>query len=189
MGTEQITKRILSDAEAEALAIVAAAEKKAEKLLSEASLRAEETRKTVESEVAEKRRAILEKRAADARLDSAKALLGEKRKVLETVYDEAHSRLLELPKEDALALVERLLCTYAETGDEIVFDKYFPYAADIKILPIVQEKGLRVAKDTQEIGGGLRLIGKVSDKDLSFKALILADRDENQASLARELFK
>jgi vacuolar-type H+-ATPase subunit E/Vma4 len=189
MGTEQITKRILSDAEAEALAIVADAEKKAEKLLSDASLRAEETRKTIEAEVAEKRRAILEKRAADARLDCAKALLGEKRKVVETVYDEAHSRLLELPKEDAVALVERLLCAYAEAGDEIVFDKYFPYAAEVKILPVVKEKDLRIAKESQEIGGGLRLIGKVSDKDLSFKALILADRDENQASLARELFK
>ena len=46
-----------------------------------------------------------------------------------------------------------------------------------------------IAKESQEIGGGLRLIGKVSDKDLSFKALVLADRDKNQASLARELFK
>lgn len=189
MGTERITARILSDAEAEARAIVEEAENKAAKLFAEASARADKARKETEADVEAKRKSILEKRAADARLDSAKMLLKEKRKVVDAVYDEAHSRLLELPKEDALRLIGRLLNGYAEEGDEIVFAKNFPYAAEVEILPVVKEKKLRVCENAEAFSGGIRLIGKISDKDLSYGALLIADRDEHQAELARELFK
>lgn len=189
MSTEKITARILADAEAEAGEIVADANAKAAALEAEAAARVEALRKETELETAEKRKSILEKREADARLDSAKLLLGKKRRVVDTVYDEAHSRLLELPKEQALQLCARLLKEYAEDGDEIVFAKSFAYAKEAALLPVVKEKKLRVAAEKEEFSGGLRLVGKVSDKDLSFGALLKADRDEHQAALAREIFK
>lgn len=189
MSKEHVVQRILCDAEAEAQAIVQEAEGKAEKLLADASARVKEVRKEMEKEVLEKRNGILEKRAADARLDSAKILLREKRRVLDTVYDEAHSRLLELSKEDALALAKRLLEAYADEGDEIVFATNFPYQAEVAQFPIVQEKNLKIADTTQELSGGFRLIGEDSEKDLTYGALLKADREENQAQLAKELFK
>jgi len=189
MSKEQVVQRILSDAEAEAQAIVQEAENKAAKLLADASARVQQSRKETEKEMLEKRKGILEKRAADARLDSAKLLLREKRRVLDTVYDEAHSRLLELSKEDTLALAQRLLVAYAEDGDEIVFAANFPYQAEVAQFPIVQEKNLKIADYTQELSGGFRLIGEDAEKDLTYGALLKADREENQAQLAKELFK
>jgi hypothetical protein len=53
----------------------------------------------------------------------------------------------------------------------------------------VAEKGLTVAEKTEDFSGGIRLRGKISDKDLSYGALLLADREENQAKIAAELFK
>ena len=188
MGTQKIIEKIRSDAEMEAQAIVQAAEEKAAKILADASASAQDNRKTAEAEVSEKRKSIMEKRAADARLDSAKLLLGEKRKVVDAVYDEALSRLLELSKEDCLRLTQRLLECYAEKGDELFFAANYPYKAEASQLPIVQEKQLVVSEQYLTLSGGFQLRGKVSDKDLSYAALLQADRDENQAALAAELF-
>ena len=140
MSKQQMLDRILSDAQAEAKAIIEEAESKATKLLSDADLRVEELERTTKKDVEERRKTILEKRAAAARLDGAKFLLGEKRKVLDTVYDEAHSQLLELNQEDTLAMIARLLDAYAEQGDEIYFAERFPYADAVKILPVIAEK-------------------------------------------------
>jgi V/A-type H+-transporting ATPase subunit E len=189
MGMQQIIERILSDANAEAEMIVAEAEKQAAKIVSDAESRSAKVREETETEVAQKRKGILEKRAADARLDGAKLLLGEKRKVLDTVYDEAHSQLLELNQEDTLAMIARLLDAYAEQGDEIYFAERFPYADAVKILPVIAEKGLKISNERVKIEGGIYLKGEKADKDLSYPALLAADRDENQAALARELFK
>jgi V/A-type H+-transporting ATPase subunit E len=189
MGTQQITEKIRSDAQAEAQAIIRGAEEKAAKILADASAYAEESRKTAELEAFEKKNSIMEKRAADARLDCAKAFLGEKRKVVDAVYDEALSRLLELNKEDCLLLTQRLLERYAEKGDELFFAANYPYKKEAAQLPIVKEKELIVSEQYLSISGGVQLRGKVSDKDLSYAALLQADRDENQAALAAELFK
>jgi V/A-type H+-transporting ATPase subunit E len=189
MGTEQIVEKILSDAKQAAAAIVTDAENKAAKLLADASLRAEALRVETENEVAEKRKSILEKRAADARLDGSKLLLKEKRKVLDALYDEALGRLLEASQEEQIRLVETLLEVYAEEGDEVCFANNFRYQDEVKILPIVAEKKLSFAGETLAIDGGLRLRGKISDKDLSFGALLAADRENYQADLAAKIFK
>ena len=189
MSTQQLVERIIADAQAEAQASVAEAENKAAALLAEASLRAETLRKQTEKEMQEKRRFILEKRAADARLDGAKRLLLEKRKVIDTLYDEALSRLLELSKEDCLHLVENLLRQHAEEGDVVCFANNFRYAKEVKQLPIVKERGLSFGEDTLPLDGGVYLKGKVSDKDLSYGALLAMDREENQATIAKAIFK
>ena len=189
MSKEQVVERIISDATAEAQAIIQEAENKAAKLLADASARVKTAREETEKEMLTKRNSILEKRAADARLDGAKILLREKRRVLDTVYDEAHSRLIELSKENALELIKRLLTAYAEEGDEVCFAKNFQFAEEVKILPIVEEKKLVFAKECVALDGGLRLRGKISDKDLSFGALLAADREAYQAELAAKIFK
>lgn len=189
MSTQLLVERIISDAQLEAQTIIAEAENKAAKLLAEASLRAETLRKQTEKEAAEKRIAILEKRAADARLDGAKLLLAEKRKVIDALYDEALSRLLELSKEDCLRLVDNLLRSYAEEGDVVCFADNFRYASDVKRLPVAKEKKLLFEEKTLPLDGGLYLKGKLSDKDLSFGALLAVDREENQAALAKSIFK
>ena len=189
MSTEKITERILCDANAEAEAIVAEAESKAAKLVEEATVRAEQIRAETEAEVVEKRKSILEKRAAAARLDSSKILLREKRRVIDAIYDEALSRLLELSKEDSVKLVSSLLKQYAEEGDEIIFAENFAYAEEIKRLPVIEERGLTLAQERLPLSGGVRLRGRLSDKDLSYGALLLADREDNQAKIAAELFR
>lgn len=189
MSTELVVERILCDAKAEADAIVKEAELKAEKILADASARSEKLRLETEEETKAKCASILEKKGAGARLDGAKLFLKEKRKVIDALYDEALSRLLELSKEESVTLVVRLLEKYAEAGDVIVFAKNFPYESEIKIHPVIQAKGLTISSERLPLSGGLRLLGKKCDKDLSFGALLMADRDEYQSALAEKLFR
>lgn len=185
---QPIIERIISDAKAEADTLLAQTDDKAKKLLADAAARAETTRKQTENNVQDRVKTILEKREADARLESAKILLAEKGKTVDNVYRLALERLKTLSKEDCLQLYSTLLDTYAEEGDAVYFAANFAYAKEIANLPIVEQRKLRVSMETLDIDGGLRLIGKVSDKDLSFGALLAADKEENQAQLARELF-
>lgn len=189
MGREAIVERILSDANAEAAAIVREAEERAASVVAAAAARAEQGRRESEAEAKKKAADILERRASAARLDSAKLLLAEKRRVLDGIYAAALERLKALDKEDCLALAERLLTEYAEEGDEIVFAAGYPHVAAVALLPVVAERDLSVSPVSADIDGGFLLRGKTSDKDLSYGALLAADREAHQSALAAELFR
>ena len=189
MSVEKLTERILLDANEEAEAILSDAQAKAGKILAEAASRAETIRMETETEVAEKRKSILDKRAAAARLDSSKILLREKRGVIDAIYEKALDRLLHLSEEYSVRLVGELLIKYAEEGDEILFAQNFPYVEEVIALPVVHEKGLKIAEERIAISGGVRLRGQYSDKDLSYGTLLQIDRENHQARIAAEIFK
>lgn len=188
MSEQAIVEKIISDAEAEAQAIISDAEKKAEETVDKANLWAER-RKEGEKQAADKRaESILDGKAATARLDCAKIMLAEKRAVIDEVYARALEQLKNLGKADAVHLFERLLTLYAEEGDEVVFADGFSYAQDVAKLGVIKEKKLKVSPKKANIDGGCILIGKNSDKDLSFTALLAVDREERQAEIASALF-
>ena len=189
MSKEAIVERILSDAGNEADAIVKDAEEKAAAVVAAASSRAEKGRRDSEAEVKVKTGSIFERKAATARLDCAKILLSEKRRVIDTIYKEALDKLVALSEEECLALTDKLLKEYAESGDEIFFAENYSYAGAAARLPVMAEKNLTISSRRIEIDGGFRLRGVSSDKDLSYGALLAADRDEYQADMAAEIFK
>lgn len=188
MSKERIREKILSDAETEGRLIEETAKKRAEEIVATAMERAEKERRETEKEVKEKINSVYEKRAAAARLESAKILLAEKRKVIDVIYAIAKERLITLEKEEAVLLASKLLMRFAEEGDEIVFATNYKYVAEVALLPIVAKKNLKISKDRVAIDGGFLLLGKTADKDLSYGSILAADRDEYQAELAREIF-
>lgn len=187
MSRESIVERIISDAEAQSGEIISNAEKRAEEIVSGAKLEAERKLSGTKAEVAAKVKSILDGRAATARLDSAKAVLKEKRRVLDTVYSLALEKLNSLEKKEALLLAEKLISEFAEDGDELVFAAGYKYVKEVLALPQVKEKNLKHSQDGG-ISGGFILKGKISDKDVSYGALLAADRQYNQAELATKLF-
>lgn len=188
MSKQEVVERILSDAKAEAAALIAEANRNAEAIAAEAGARCEALKRETEAEVAAYRQAALEKKQASARLESAKILLREKRKVVEYIYAQSLSRLLSLEKEDTLSLAQRLLSAYAEDGDEIFFAENFRFEKEVLALPVAKEKHIKLGDKRLKIDGGFCLKGKVSDKDLSYSALLAADREAYEAQLAKEIF-
>ena len=188
MSEQAIVEKIIADAQAEAQAIIADAEKKAEKTVADATARAERRRQGEKATAEKRAESILEVKAAAARLDCAKILLGEKRAVIDEVYARALKNLQGLGKADCLHLIEKLLKEYAEEGDEVMFAENFKYAPEASKLDIVKEKKLKISGKRADIDGGMLLIGKSSDKNLSFSALLSADREEHQAEIASIIF-
>lgn len=188
MGKQEIVERILSDAAAEAEATVRAAEARAAEIVAEAEREAEAQLAEAEREAEARGKRMTDGKAATARLDGAKLLLAEKRRVLDAVYERAHQALLRLDRHSAAVLSEKLLKENAEEGDEIVFSAGFPYVEEVKRLPVVREKRLTVSGECPELGGGFLLRGKTSDKDVTYPALLAADREKHQAEIAFALF-
>ena len=188
MGKEEIVARILSDAEAEAAEIIRNAEERAREITDAAKARAAEDMAEAKAEAGERAKRISEGKAAAARLESAKILLAEKRRVMDEIYARALKELLSLNEKESLKLLERLLEDNAEEGDVIVLAKNFAYAAGVEKLPVIKKRGLTLLKERAEISGGCLLRGKNSDKDLSYSALLNADKEEYQADIASKLF-
>ena len=189
MSREALTDRIVSDAEAQAAKIIEVAKARAEEIISSATKAAEKKRKGVEAELAEKCRAIESGKAAEARLDCAKIALKERRRVIDAVYEEAYKKLCELPKAEAVKFAERLLEEYAENGEEIAFSPDYQWAKEVSKLPVVTEKKLKIALNVNGVEGGFKLLGKAVDKDLSYRALLLEDKENYQGELAVQIFK
>lgn len=189
MGIENVVERIISDAHTEASSIIAEAERQAENTVLEAKKQAERKLLGVKAETAQKVKSILDGKSATARLDCAKIELAEKRRVLDTVYAQALEKLIALNKKESVALAERLLCDYAEEGDEIVFASGYKFVPDVMILDIVKEKKLTHSIGAGGITGGFVLKGKTADKDVSYSALLAVDREEHVSEIAEKLFK
>ncbi len=188
MGREEIVERILSDAQREAEETVRAAKAHAEDILEAARRQCALERAEAQREAEAQGLRIREGKEALARLDGAKIRLAAKRRVLDAVYVRALAALLCLDRHDALALSERLLKENAERGDEIVFSEDFPYREDVEALSIVGEMQLSVSEERPDLGGGFVLRGKTSDKDVTYSALLAADREAHQAEIALALF-
>lgn len=193
MSVESIVERIRSDGKTEAEAILAAGKRKAEETENGAKAEAERLRRETESDVEKRAAAVAAHFAATARLDVKKIMLAARKKAVENVYAEAKKRLIDLGEEETLALFNRLLCLYAEEGDTVIFADGFRYTEGVKLLPVFAEKKLKAVSDGAafagvKIDGGLYLAGKTADKDLSFDALLKADREENESRIAAELF-
>lgn len=188
MSEQAIVERIISDAHEEAQQIIEAAEKKASASIAEANLRAERNKKGCEAEAREKAKSISDGKAAAARLDCAKILLAEKRGVIDDIYARALAQLIDLNKTDTLFLAEKLLSSFAENGDTVVFAENYRYAEDVGKLSVFKEKKLKASKNKGKFEGGFMLCGKTSDKDLSYGALLSADRESYQAEIAAAIF-
>lgn len=192
MSVESIVDKIHSDGHAEAESILFAAQKKADEIILSAKTEAEKYRQEVEADVEKRTRSIAEHYAATARLDVKKIRLAAKRRAVAEVYAMAKEKLLSLSEEDALNLLDRLLKTYAEEGDKVAFLGEFKYAKRAELLPVFAEKKLSVIPADRLQGvkadGGVYLVGKNADKNLSFDALLKADFEEHQTEIAESLF-
>ena len=145
MSEQAIVERIISDAEQAARKIIEDAESAAAQTVAQASERAERNKQGTEAEIKEKAAAIFDGKAAQARLESAKILLGEKRGVIDSIYGQALQKLISLSDAETVRFAEKLLRAYAENGDEILFAENFKCVQDVAKLSVVKEKKLKVS--------------------------------------------
>jgi len=196
MEAEQVVEKILADAKAEAEKIKKQADEKeaAEqaKLTEQLDEYKKQTQSLAKKTAKDKKLHIL----AAARMDIAKELLGEKRKILDEVFAQARQQLRNLPDEEYRKFITKLMLEAVETGDEEIIvdneekriDQNFIKQINRKLGP--EYKGnLRLADQRQNLGGGFILKrGKIKN-NVSFDVLLAQARKELEIELAKELFE
>lgn len=187
MSLESLKEKILSDAEKEAETLLSNARKKAAEIEDVAKADAKKNREREENFVSERIRALKEGSAATIRLESKKAALKQRRRVVDVIYERALESLMKLSEKESMELCENLLKAFAEKGDTVSLAEDYPYPAAAG--KAIEKAGCKLSSARAKIKGGFYLIGKKCDRDLSYEALLKADREENQAELAAKIFK
>ena len=195
MDAERVVIKILNDARAEAEKIAKQAKE------NEA---AEQANLTKQLDHYRKQTEILAKKAGEdeeshilaaARMDFAKQLLAEKRKILDEVFGQALQRLQNLPEHEYRRLCTKLMLEVVETGDEeVVVDKNeqrinqdFIYQVNRQLSS--KGKGeLKLSDQKQDIDAGFILKRGQIKTNVSLDVLLDQARKELEIELAKDLF-
>ncbi len=195
MGAEEVIEKILADAKAEAQKIKQQADNKEAAEQTKLRQQLDEYNKQTQT--------LAEKRAGDeklhilatARMDIAKQLLAEKRKILDEVFEQAQNQLKKLPDTEFRKLMTKLMLEAVETGDEeVIVDKNETRINDEFISQINKQLGpdskggLKLSTERQDLGVGFILKRGRIKVNVSIEVLLNQARRELETKLAKELF-
>jgi V/A-type H+-transporting ATPase subunit E len=195
MEAQQVVEKILADADTEAAKVKAEAD---EKLIDEQRKFDEqlnEYRKQTDTLAQKAAQDKKEHLLAAARMDIAKQLLAEKRKIIDDIFDKARTQMQNLPDSEYTALMTKLMLQAVETGDEEIIVGKNEKRIDQKLIKNVNRElgpgfkgNLRLANETQNLTAGFILKrGKIKN-NVSLDVLLQRARKELEIELARKLF-
>ena len=196
MEAVQVVEKILADAKAEAGKIKKQAEENEAAEQAKLSRQLDEYNKQTE---------ILARKAGEdeeshilaaARMDIAKQLLAEKRKILDDAFERASQQLRDLPDEEYRSLFTKMMLETVETGDEeVIVDKNEKRINQDLIDHVnrqLSSKGkgeLKLSDQKQDIGAGFILKRGQIKTNVSLDVLLDQARKELEIDMAKELFK
>lgn len=195
MEGQQVTEKILADAKAEAEKIKKQAREK--EAVEQAKLK-EQLREFDKQTQAIAQKAGEDKKAhllAAARMDIAKQLLAEKRKILDEVFAQARQHLENLSDEQYCKLMTRLMLQAVESGDEEVIIDNEEKRIDQKFIKNINQQlapgrkgNLRLSEDRANLGVGFILKRGRIKNNVSVEVLLAQARRELEIELAKKLF-
>lgn len=193
MNASKVIEKILSDAQADAEKIKKEADEKETSEQAELAEQLDEYEKQTEilaQKSGEERKMRL---LAAARMEIAKDFLGEKRKILDEVFEQAKIQFTNLPDEEYRNVMAQLMKKAAESGDEeVIIDKKEKRINDKLINQVNQQLGnkgnLKLSEEKGNLGAGFILKrGKIKN-NVSLQVLLEQARKELEIELAKELF-
>lgn len=188
-GKEAIIAKILSDAQKKADGILQDAENYALSVKEQAEEWAKNYSKEQEKKLKTETREIEDRRKIVAELDVRKIILKTKQEILDDIYARAEEKLCKIDKKTYLRLVLSKIEEFADDGDEIVLSSDGVISEkDISNSDVFKNKKLSVSKKQGKFSGGVMLIGKTSDKNLTFHEIVLAEKEKNVHIIAKKLF-
>lgn len=190
-GQQKIIDKILSDATHDAGEMLSEALKKAEALVAakqaeadaEYDISVEEARKAGEE--------VVRRRLTVADLEVKKLLLSAKKQAVDEAFEESLKKLLALPKEEYAALVESMIAFAADDGDVVVIsenDKNVLTKAVFDKISAKIGRKLTLSDTFGNFKGGVMLLGKGVDKNLTFESELALLRDEVEPEVAKIMF-
>jgi V/A-type H+-transporting ATPase subunit E len=192
----QVVEKILADAKAEAEKIKKQAEETQAAEQAKLDEQISEYKKQTDiiaQKAGEDRKAHM---LAAARMDIAKQLLAEKRKILDEVFDQARQQLENLSDEQYCELMTKLMLEAVETGDEeVIIDKKEKRIDQKFIKNVNQQLGsgrkgnLKLSEEKANLGRGFILKRGRIKNNVTIEVLLAQAREKLEIELAKELFE
>jgi vacuolar-type H+-ATPase subunit E/Vma4 len=195
MSVENIVKKILDEAQADARSIAQKSERELARLSLELDREEEEIREAAGKRVETEAEEVVKRRASSARLEGRKRILGEKDMIVGEVYAEVKERILSLPEDGYLDFLKRLAIKHCAGGDERIMLSPKDIARLKGKLPelerdvarATQEQGkkgtITVSSVTRDIEGGLVLSQGRTEVNIGLAVIL----DETQYDLEGEV--
>lgn len=174
-NTQKIIDDILESANKTVAAVIGEAREAvdAEEKALEAEL-AESERRELER-IAESAKAVYDGKIKLAELEAGKAVLKAKQECVSAVYDRVRERILSAPDKEYLALLQRLIVSVCEDGDEVVAsarDAKRVNADFVKKAGAAAGKKLTLSDTRGDFSGGVILRNARYDRDLTVDEIV-----------------
>ena len=195
MNADQVVDKILSEARQEAQKILDEARAKVEATQEEMRRKMADFEKETEAMAAAAAEDKRQRMLAAARMQSARDMLKAKTDLLDEVFRQVEDRIVQLPAEQYITLMVRLMTKAVETGDEevIIGTKETRITADV-IKQVNRQLGdggkgnLRLSDTRADIKGGFILSRGKVQVNASVEVLVAQLREATELEIAEKLF-
>ena len=187
---EAIIQKILDDAEKVAKGNIDEAEKTAKQILDRANREVEKYRHDNLTKADDLYADALERSKVVSNLDCKKLLLNAKKATIDKAFEEAVDDIMK-DKKGYLSLIEKMISSCAEDGDEVIVCKEDEKVITKKFVTDLAKKLDKKITRADEFGdfkGGVILAGKNYDKNLTLDIELSAIRQETESKISKILF-
>ncbi len=192
MAIDNITSKIIYDAEREAVLISQEAAARREKILALARKEAEEKREAMRADGETERAAMVERNVSVAKIDAGKLILEEKQILIERCLAEAVKKIASLDEDVYLKFLADTAKTLAPEGGELILSERDREKYGEKLEKLLEESGggkYALSEETRKIKAGVIVKRGSVYVNGSVEARIDAMRSELVPEVAARLFK
>lgn len=192
MAIDNITSKIIYDAEREAVAISQEAAARREEILALARKEAEEKREAMRADGEAERAAMVERNVSVAKIDAGKLILEEKQILIERCLAEAVKKIASLDEDVYLKFLADTAKTLAPEGGELILSERDREKYGEKLEKLLEESGggkYALSEETRKIKAGVIVKRGSVYVNGSVEARIDAMRSELVPEVAARLFK
>lgn len=192
MAIDNITSKIIYDAEREAVLISQEAAARREEILALARKEAEEKREAMRADGEAERAAMVERNVSVAKIDAGKLILEEKQILIERCLAEAVKKIASLDEDVYLKFLADTAKTLAPEGGELILSERDREKYGEKLEKLLEESGggkYALSEETRKIKAGVIVKRGSVYVNGSVEARIDAMRSELVPEVAARLFK
>lgn len=193
MPKSKITEKIKRDAESEAEEIIKKAEQKTQQILNQAKKEKKRIEDETKKLATETKKREMEKALSNARMQSRKKTLLEKRTIIDSVFSKAKEKLLSQNKKQYVEFISNLIKQEVKHGDSklVLAEKDVKnYGKEIfnEILKTVNTDK-EIAFEKGSFSGGCILKKESYEFNATMDTIINKTKDELESEIAKTLFK
>ena len=189
---KKITDKIIADAEAKAAALVKNAGEAAEKYLAEVKASAAADRETALNEAKAQAKDLIGHRLSLSGLETNRDELRARRGAVDKAFADAIKRLCERGGDEYVSIISRMIKKHGRDGDTVLLGKGDEKRITKEIIADISKSlkiNLTLSKDAGDFTGGIMLLSKYSDKNLTFESIFGMLREKIEPEVAKILFK